>query len=334
MGETGTKHELVGAVRSPVRHLQAKERIHGGESRLRDPATPAGDNGSPAGGGYAQSLSAYLDTISRKPLLSAAGERLLSRRVRTGCPRAKRELVERNLRLVVHTVKRYRGLGVDFEELVQEGTLGLIRAAEKFDHTRGHKFSTYATWWVRQAAGRAVTNKARGVRIPVHYQEQLRALREAEKKLSASMGREPSEEEVAAELAVSPQKVAQMKRVRLPVASLEAPLGGMYEGGESEPDSPALSSVLADEGPGVNPEEESLDSSEREHVGCLLELLPPTERHVLRRRYGLDGGRVWTLRELAEESGAQREFVRQQQKRAERRLRSMLAADWDERKTG
>ena len=134
---------------------------------------------------HAESLAALLSTISRRPLLSPAAELRLTRRVAGGCPKAKNELIERNLRLVVHNVKRYRGLGLDFEELLQEGVLGLIRAAEKFDPEAGYKFSTYATWWIRQKASRAVFDKGRTVRIPVHYQEQLRKLREAERELTA-----------------------------------------------------------------------------------------------------------------------------------------------------
>lgn len=271
--------------------------------------------------GHADSLAAYLNTISQKPLLSPTEERRLARKVRDGCPRAKDELVERNLRLVVYAVKRYRGLGVDFEELVQEGTLGLIRAAEKFDPSKGYKFSTYATWWIRQAAGRAVAYKGRTVRLPAHYHEQLQALRKAERRLSASLGREPTTAELAEERGVSVEKVAQMKRVSQSTASLDAPASSSAE---RDGDSAALGSLLADEEQGEEVPSQIMALGSRLEVQRALAKLSDKERWVIERRYGLDGRPAATLREIGEEVGAVYQNIGKINHRAHERLRAAL----------
>ena len=271
--------------------------------------------------GYTESLSSYLNTVSRRPVLSFVEERRLGRRAGAGCPRAKEKLIEHNLRLVVHVSKRYRGLGVEFEELVQEGTLGLIRAAEKFEPELGYKFSTYATWWIRQSAGRAVFNKARSVRIPVHYQEQLRSLRDAELSLAMRLGREPSNQEIAGELAVGPDKVLEMKRVRRPVSSLDAPARDTGESSDSE--APGLLHTLPDHKDEA-PESVAIFACDTELIRRRMATLSDTERFVLTRRYGLDDGSVWTLEEVADELEVKREKVRRYQKRAEEKLREEL----------
>lgn len=276
-------------------------------------------------GGHAESFAAYLKTISRKPLLSPTEERRLTRKVRDGCPRAKDELVQRNLRLVVHAVKRYRGLGVDFEELVQEGTLGLIRAAEKFDPAKGYKFSTYATWWIRQAAGRAVGDKGRTVRLPAHYHEQLQTLRQAERRLSASLGREPTTEELAEERGLSVEKIEQMQRIRQSTASLDAPVSGSVSA-EGD-DSTALVSLLADEEASEEVSGSVMALGARSELRPALAKLSEYERWVIERRYGLDGRpAATTLREIGEEAGVVYQHIGTVNQRAHKRLRAALAA--------
>lgn len=281
--------------------------------------------------GHAESFAAYLKTISRKPLLSPTEERGLTRKVRGGCQRSKDELVERNLRLVVHTAKRYRGLGVDFEELVQEGTLGLIRAAEKFDPAKGYKFSTYATWWIRQAAGRAVADKGRAIRIPVHYHERLRYLREAERSLSDSLGRQPTTAELADEIAATPKEVATMQRVRQSIASLDAPAKGAEEGGVGDHEAGSLVSVLADSEQSEELTGVMLAQMSRQQARRAVQELPEKERFVIERRYGLDGGAGASYREIAEESGISYQYIGAVNRRALKRLRAALSEQQPER---
>ena len=272
--------------------------------------------------GHAESFEAYLNTISQKPLLSPAEERRLAYKVREGCPRAKDELVKRNLLLVVHNAKRYRGLGVDFEELVQEGTFGLIRAAEKFDPEKGFKFSTYATWWIRQAAGRAVADKSRTIRIPVHYQEKLAALREAERSLAAGLGRDATTEELANEIGVEVEKVADMLRIRQSVASVDAPANAAST--EHEDDAAAVVSFLADEEQSEEVSGEAMTLLSGLEIRRALAKLSDNERWVVQRRYGLDGRPPATLREIAEEKGTVYQHIARVNKRALGRLAAIL----------
>lgn len=270
---------------------------------------------------YAESLSALLSTISRRPLLSPAAERRLARRVADGCPKAKNELLERNLRLVVHNVKRYRGLGLDFEELLQEGVLGLIRAAEKFDPEAGYKFSTYASWWINQKAGRAVMDKGRSIRIPVHYQEQLRKLREAERELTATRGREPDTGEVAGQLEVSSAKVEEMARIRQSITSLDAPV---KDGGSGAGESSALADLLADEELSAELSENAETKIDHAVVRRAVQELSEPHRSVLILRYGLDGEDGRTLQQIGEWLGVSREVTRKYQQRAEKQLKTTL----------
>lgn len=308
--------------------MQGKALEH--EFREGDEVALGGDyhEGSASGdSGYqhhVESLEAYLATISRAPLLSPAAERRLARRVREGCPKAKNELIERNMRLVVYGVKRYRGLGLDFEELLQEGTRGLIRAAEKFDPEAGYKFSTYATWWIRQKASRAVFDKGRSIRLPVHYQEQLRSLREGERKLTAEHGREPTKKELAQRLHVSEQKVEQLRSNRRPVGSIDAPTSGGEEGRAEGRDAPGLASFLADSAQGEEPLESAANNREVAVIRESISKLDDTERFVLSRRYGLEDNEVWTLADIAAELCIHREFVRKSQKAAERKIKAAL----------
>lgn len=274
---------------------------------------------------HAESLEAYMHTISTKPLLSAAEEKRLARRVQAGCSRAKDELVQRNLRLVVYNARRFRGLGLEFEELIQEGTLGLIRAAEKFDPSKGYKFSTYATWWIRQKAGRAVMDKSRSVRIPVHYQESLRKLGQAENRLSATLGREPTTGELAEHLEVSARKARELLYHRRPVVSLDAPVTGSEDGGADDRDAPGVVSFVADEEQAGEAARMAEQSFEHGSLARSLAELPDGQRFIIERRYGLCGGPIWTLEALADELSIHREAVRKQQKRAELNLRGRMA---------
>lgn len=273
---------------------------------------------------HTESLEAFLSTIGSAPLLSPAAEKRLAEKVRAGCARSKDELVRRNLRLVVYAAKRYRGMGVDFEELLQEGTLGLIRAAEKFDPRKGYKFSTYATWWIRQKASRAVFDKARAVRLPVHLHEQLRSFRDGERKLTAEHGREPTNKELAERLEVSEQKVEQLRKDRQPVVSLDAPTSGGEEGRSDDRDAPGLEPFLADLAQGEEPLQSALKSREVALLRQSLSMLDEMERFVLGRRYGLDGEEPTTLKEIAEHLSVHREAVRKYQLKAERKLKAAI----------
>lgn len=273
--------------------------------------------------GYAESLAAYMHTVSAKPLLTATEEKRLARRVRSGCPRAKNKLIERNLRLVIHNVKRYRGLGLDFEELLQEGILGLIRAVEKFDPDQGYKLSTYATWWINQKASRAVFDKGRNIRIPVHYQEQLRKLREAERALGGANGREASTREIAGELNVGAEKVEEMVHTRRSIASLDAPAG--EDGSSGEGQRSALGELLADDELAAEMAEGVVANLESADLRHAVQKISEPGRSVLIGRYGLDGEHYRSLQELADWLGFSREVVRQYQKRAEKNLRQKLS---------
>lgn len=272
--------------------------------------------------GYADSLQSYLNTIGKKPLLSPTAERRLARKVRDGCPKARAELVEKNLRLVVHAAKRYRNLGVDFEELVQEGTLGLIRAAEKFDPEKGYKFSTYATWWIRQAAGRAVADKGRAIRFPAHYHEQLEALRQAHGRLSAELGREPTNAELAEERGVTVEKVEEMRRTSQSIASLDAPAASSVE---REGESAGLVSLLADAEQSVEIPQQITALASWSGLQPALAKLSEKERWVIERRYGLDGRPPGTLQEIGKEAGVVYQQISEVNQRALKRLRVMFS---------
>jgi RNA polymerase primary sigma factor len=260
------------------------------------------------------SLRLYLRTIGRVPLLSAHEEVCLAKRIERGDIAAKQHMVEANLRLVVSIAKGYVGRGLTFLDLIQEGSLGLIRAVEKFDHRRGYKFSTYATWWIRQAVTRSLADKARTIRIPVHMVERLNKLISAERQLIQQLGREPSDEEIAAELECSPRDVRDILRVAQQPVSLEKPMG--------EEDDSALADFIEDVS-AQSPFEIASEALRRESVAQVLASLPRREREVIEMRYGILGGRARTLEEVGKAFNITRERVRQIENRTLKKLQTL-----------
>src|SRR3954471_3237164 len=252
--------------------------------------------------GTTDSLQLFLQEVGRYPLLTKLEEIQLAKRVEVGDMVAKRRMIESNLRLVVSIAKNYRGQGLGFLDLIQEGILGLIRAVEKFDWRRDLKFSTYATWWIRQAVARALADKSRTIRLPVHGVERLQKVNRAERTLMLRLQREPNEDEIAAESKLPIEQVRIVREAPRTPISLDEPIG---ESGES-----SMSEVLADEN-AVDPVG-AVDPAHRlDTLSGALEALPERRRRVLVLRYGLDGGDARTLDDIARELGLTRERVRQ-----------------------
>jgi RNA polymerase primary sigma factor len=248
------------------------------------------------------SLRLYLRSIGRVDLLSADQEVFLARRIERGDMEAKQQMIEANLRLVVSIAKGYLGRGLSFLDLIQEGSLGLIRAVEKFDYRKGYKFSTYATWWIRQAVTRAIADKARTIRIPVHMVEKLNRVVHIERQLVQRLGREPRPEEIAFELSMTADEVRDILRMaQLPV-SLEKPIG---EEEESE-----LGDFVQDE-QAVSPFDSATTTLRREDIERALDSLPERERKVIELRFGLKGEQPYTLEEVGRAFGVTRERIRQ-----------------------
>jgi RNA polymerase primary sigma factor len=260
------------------------------------------------------SLQAFLKDIGKVDLLTAAREVELARRIERGDHGAKQEMVEANLRLVVSIAKRYRNRGLPFLDLIQEGTIGLVRAAEKFDHRRGFKFSTYATWWIRQAVARALADKARTIRMPVHVVEKLNKIVRSERALRADLGREPTPAEIAGDADFSLGEVEQILRSSQTPVSLEQPVG--------DGDAAEFGHFLADSGP--LPEDVAGDNSRSRTLTESLATLTLRERRVLELRYGLDGREPATLDEIGVIFSVTRERIRQIEKRSMAKL-SILA---------
>jgi RNA polymerase primary sigma factor len=260
------------------------------------------------------SLRLYLRSIGRVPLLSAEEEVGLAKRIERGDMAAKQHMVEANLRLVVSIAKGYIGRGLTFLDLIQEGSLGLIRAVEKFDHRRGYKFSTYATWWIRQAVSRALADKARTIRIPVHMVERLNKLISAERMLIQQLGREPTAEEIAKELECEVREVRDVLRLAQQPVSLEKPMG--------EEDDSALADFVEDVS-AESPFEIASEALRRENITRVLASLPRREREVLELRYGIVGGRARTLEEVGRAFNITRERVRQIENRTLKKLQAL-----------
>ena len=286
------------------------------ETALAPEGEPDGDTeaAAPRGPETPELLAGYLAKIGKGDLLTHRQELALSRKARSGDERARSKLIEKNLRLVVSVAKRYRGYGLPFEDLIQEGNIGLMKAVEKFDHEMGNRFSTYATWWIRQAIGRALSDKGRTVRVPVHMGEKLRTLAQSRGELIAELGREPTVAELAGRLGWAEEEVRFAKTLVADTTSLDRPISA-EEGASS------VGELVADER-ASRVGEEVVEQAERALLFEALARLPERARRVLMRRYGLEGLQPATLRELSEELGVSRERVRQLQRDAERRLRT------------
>ncbi len=260
------------------------------------------------------SLRLYLRSIGRVPLLSAEEEVCLAKRIERGDVAAKQHMVEANLRLVVSIAKGYIGRGLTFLDLIQEGSLGLIRAVEKFDYRKGYKFSTYATWWIRQAVTRAIADKGRTIRIPVHMVERMNKVIHAERMLIQRLGREPSNAEIASELECTTKEVREVMRMAQQPISLEKPVG--------DEDDTALGDFVEDD-TAESPFEIASESLRRENVVRVLSALPRREREVIEMRYGITGGRQRTLEEVGRAFNITRERVRQIENRTLKKLQTL-----------
>ncbi|MEA2277902.1 MAG: polymerase primary sigma factor [Solirubrobacteraceae bacterium] len=263
------------------------------------------------------SLRLYLRSIGRVPLLTAAQEVDLAKRIERGDIAAKTHMVEANLRLVVSIAKSYLGRGLTFLDLIQEGSLGLIRAVEKFDYRRGYKFSTYATWWIRQAVTRAIADKGRTIRIPVHMVEKLNKVVHVERQLVQTLGREPSPEEIASELECSTREVRDILRMSQQPISLEKPIG--------EEDESELGDFVEDQ-TAESPFEIAAENLRKENVHRALAALPQREREVIEMRFGLTGGRPRTLEEVGRAFNVTRERIRQIENHTLKKLESLPEA--------
>jgi RNA polymerase primary sigma factor len=263
-----------------------------------------------AASGAADSLQLFLADVGRHKLLTAADEVMLAKRIERGDPTAKRRMIESNLRLVVSIAKGYRGLGVPFLDLIQEGTLGLNRAVEKFDWRRGYKFSTYATWWIRQSVQRAVANHARTIRVPVHVVERQQKLSRASRRLEVELGREPTKEELAEATGLPMQHIEEALGAAHASVSLNQTVGADDEG--------ELGDLFADR-EAADPFEEAEESLRRQGVRRALDALPERERRILELRFGFDG-EPWTLEAIGHELDLTRERVRQLEGQALARL--------------
>jgi RNA polymerase primary sigma factor len=259
------------------------------------------------------SVRLYLREIGKIPLLTAEEEITLAKRVKRGDKRAKDKMAEANMRLVVSIAKRYVGRGLDLLDLIQEGNTGLLRAVEKFDPTKGFKFSTYATWWIRQAITRAIADQARTIRIPVHMVETINKLLRKQRQMTQELGREPTHEELAKELEIEVEKVDHIMKIKQDISSLDQPVR------DDEEDS-KLGDFIEDEDSDT-PEESATAQLLKEHVNEMLDILTPREQKILRMRFGLDDGRTHTLEEVGQEFGVTRERIRQIEAKALTKLR-------------
>ncbi len=266
----------------------------------------------PEGIGVEDPVRQYLKEIGKIPLLNSEEEIELARRMEEGDSEAKKKLAEANLRLVVSIAKRYVGRGMQFLDLIQEGNLGLIKAVDKFDYRKGYKFSTYATWWIRQSITRSIADQARTIRIPVHMVETINRLLRTSRQLVQELGREPSDEEIAERMDMTPERVREIRKISQDPVSLETPVG--------EEDDSHLGDFIQDDQVAV-PVEEATFKLLREQLIEALSTLTEREQKVLRMRFGLDDGRARTLEEVGKEFKVTRERIRQIEAKALRKLR-------------
>ncbi|MGI6113302.1 MAG: RNA polymerase sigma factor RpoD [Mahellales bacterium] len=281
-------------------------------NELDEETEPELDLSLPEGINIDDPVRMYLKEIGKVPLLTAEEEIDLAKRMEKGDIEAKRKLAEANLRLVVSIAKRYVGRGMLFLDLIQEGNLGLIKAVEKFDYRKGYKFSTYATWWIRQAITRAIADQARTIRIPVHMVETINKLIRVSRQLLQELGREPQPEEIAKQMGISEDKVREIMKIAQEPVSLETPIG-------EEEDSHLGDFIPDDDAPA--PAEAAAFTLLKEQLLGVLDTLTPREEKVLRLRFGLDDGRARTLEEVGKEFNVTRERIRQIEAKALRKLR-------------
>lgn len=270
------------------------------------------DVSAPTGVKINDPVRMYLKEIGRVSLLSADEEIKLAKRIEAGDEEAKQELAEANLRLVVSIAKRYVGRGMQFLDLIQEGNMGLMKAVEKFDYRKGFKFSTYATWWIRQAITRAIADQARTIRIPVHMVETINKLIRIQRQLLQDLGREPLPEEIGAEMDMPTEKVREILKIAQEPVSLETPIG--------EEDDSHLGDFIEDQD-ATSPADHAAYELLKEQLESVLDTLTDREKNVLRLRFGLDDGRTRTLEEVGKVFGVTRERIRQIEAKALRKLR-------------
>ncbi len=266
---------------------------------------------------YDDSIQMYLREIGKVGLLSGTEEIDLAKRVAKGDVAARKRLTEANLRLVVSIAKKYMGRNLGLLDLIQEGNLGLFRAVEKFDWTKGYKFSTYATWWIRQAITRALADQSRTIRIPVHMVETLNKYAQAERQLVQDLGREPLPEEIAAEMGIEVEKVYHLKKISQETVSIDSPVG------EDEGEDSSLGDFIVDEDT-TKPNEMAGRQILKEYVGNILLDLDPREQKILKMRFGLEDGVTHTLEEVGEEFGVTRERIRQIESKALEKIREHI----------
>jgi RNA polymerase primary sigma factor len=294
-----------------VEVVDSKERIIWEDSEEEEGETKKADEPDPKDISE-DTVRMYLRDIGRIPLLKAHEEVTLAKRIAEGDEVAKKQLVEANLRLVVSIAKKYIGRGLQLLDLIQEGNTGLIKAAEKFDYTKGFKFSTYATWWIRQAITRAIADQARTIRIPVHMVETINKMIRTQRRLVQELGREPLPEEIAAEMEIEVEKVHHIMKISQDIVSLENPVG-------DERDSTLMDFIEDDVS--KTPMEAATEQLLSSHIEQVLGLLTPREQKILRMRFGLVDGRGHTLEEVGQEFGVTRERIRQIEAKALQKLK-------------
>jgi len=261
------------------------------------------------------SVRLYLREIGKIPLLNAEEELALAQKVVAGDKKAKDKMAEANMRLVVSIAKRYSGRGLDFLDLIQEGNTGLLRAVEKFDPDKGFKFSTYATWWIRQAITRAIADQARTIRIPVHMVETINKLLRTQRRMTQELNREPTIEELAKELEMEPEKVEYVIKIKQDITSLDAGVGR-----DGEDEDSVLGDFIEDED-GETPEQSATSQLLKEQVQAILSTLSEREQKIVKMRFGLENGKSHTLEEVGQEFAVTRERIRQIEAKALAKLR-------------